>query len=189
MSHTIRTFTGQLVDPAHMKLDQINIRDIAHGLAGSVRYAGQSNERSTVAEHSVRVSYLCDAEDALHGLLHDSEEAYLKDMPKPVKSNWWLWPYRWVGERLRKQVFKRFELSPAIPDSVHWADREDGRDEKHKLFVDPQGWHPMSMAEAEFRFLQRFVELTQDKVQAYWLYELEGAPLRPLPVGNKWKIK
>src|ERR1035441_5569037 len=36
-------------------------------------------------EHSVHVSQLCLPEHALWGLLHDASEAYLVDLPRPLK--------------------------------------------------------------------------------------------------------
>jgi hypothetical protein len=65
---------------------QIQLADIAHGLAGKFRFAGQSPIRKTVARHSLEVADRCTAPIAkVWGLFHDAAEAYLGDIPTPHK--------------------------------------------------------------------------------------------------------
>jgi uncharacterized protein len=79
-----------LINPAH---NQIDINDIAHHLAGIIRFSGLTRNGigSSVAAHSIWVAdYLYQRTRcpllAMHGLLHDAHEAYTGDITSPVKS-------------------------------------------------------------------------------------------------------
>lgn len=81
----IVTFTGRVIEPLNPDPAEIDILDIAHALSNQCRFTGHTNEFYSVAQHSVLVSRHCAPEDALWGLLHDASEAYLADIPRPVK--------------------------------------------------------------------------------------------------------
>lgn len=65
--------------------DMICIEDIAYALGRINRFAGQSDRFWSVAEHSILVSRLVPEHVALPALLHDASEAYINDVPSPVK--------------------------------------------------------------------------------------------------------
>ena len=84
------TFTGKLVNPFAMTVDDIDIRDIAHSLAMTCRFRGHINQFYSVAEHCVRCAEMdMHTPDgysiARYRLLHDAPEAYLCDVPSPLK--------------------------------------------------------------------------------------------------------
>lgn len=85
----IETFTGDYFDYADPRAANVHIEDIAHGLANTCRFGGQVRTFYSVAEHAVLVRrLLIDAGWAAYGfagLHHDSHEAYLGDMPTPLK--------------------------------------------------------------------------------------------------------
>jgi hypothetical protein len=82
---TIYTFTGRTIRPLDPNPDDIVIEDIAHALSQQCRFTGHTSRFSSVAEHSVRVSWMVPRELALEALLHDASEAYLADIARPVK--------------------------------------------------------------------------------------------------------
>lgn len=88
MNHvrTYRTYTGVAVDPGNPRPEDVRLEDIARHLAKEQRFGGAVHlEHYSVAEHSVLVSRLVRPPNAILGLFHDAAEAYLKDIPTPVK--------------------------------------------------------------------------------------------------------
>lgn len=85
----IETFTGDYFDYADPRAENVHVEDIAHGLAHTCRFGGQVRTFYSVAEHAVLVRQLViDAgrpELGFAALHHDSHEAYLGDMPTPLK--------------------------------------------------------------------------------------------------------
>lgn len=82
----IITSTGKYVTPLSMTIDMIDIEDIAHSLSHQCRWGGHCESYYSVAEHSVLVSMLVAKEHKLAALLHDASEAYLSDVPTPIKN-------------------------------------------------------------------------------------------------------
>lgn len=90
-AHEIETFSGRFVnvdkpDPATFALD-----DIAHALSQICRYGGHCKTFYSVAEHAVFVSkrlkrrYPGNRPLQYAGLHHDDSEAFLGDIPRPIK--------------------------------------------------------------------------------------------------------
>src|ERR1017187_2988058 len=103
-------------------LQKTLVEDIAHALAHRCRFGGHASKFYSVAEHSVHVSQLYLPEHALWGLLHDASEAYLVDLPRPLKLLPEFAPYREAECQLQRAVAVRFGLPPYQPASVTEAD-------------------------------------------------------------------
>lgn len=101
------------IDVRDPRAETIRARDIARGLATEYRYGGHTSELYTVAEHSVIVSFCVPQQHALRALLHDASEAYIRDLPSPVKKLPELAGYRLVEERLQNAIYARFGIDPA----------------------------------------------------------------------------
>lgn len=111
----ITTFTGRLVNPLSMCPDDIDIRDIAHHLSLECRYVGACPEHYSVAQHSVLVSQrLPNGPLQMAGLLHDAAEAYLKDMPSPVKRDPRMAWYVEIEHELTRMIFRRYGIDPEL---------------------------------------------------------------------------
>ena len=117
----ILTNSGKHFDLLDPQPDMIDIMDIAHGLANECRFAGQCVAFYSVAQHSVAASKIVAPEFALEALLHDASEAYLKDIPSPLKA---LLPdYKKIEERLEGVIRARYGLPEAQSAAVTDADR------------------------------------------------------------------
>lgn len=91
MNTRCHTYTGQGFDPFDPCHQDVKIEDIAHHLAMICRYGGACPVFYSVAEHAVRVSKLVErvtgnARTALLALHHDSAEAYIHDIRRPIKN-------------------------------------------------------------------------------------------------------
>ena len=112
-----------LLDPTPM---DIEIEDIAHGLAFVARWNGQTHGdfAYSVAEHSLLVEALflrlipeSPAKWRLAALLHDAPEYVIGDMISPVKSA--IGPgYGALDERLTAAIHIRFGLPARLPASI-----------------------------------------------------------------------
>lgn len=152
--------------------EEIFLGDIAHALSQQCRFTGHTSAFYSVAQHSVMVSRglePCDPKLALWGLLHDASEAYLADIPAPIKRHRLMEGYRDLEDRVMKAVCERFGLPAEQPHVVHTVDRIQQDFEARALLPggalwlgpgtvpDLEAWSP-ERAKAEF--LGRFVELT-----------------------------
>lgn len=96
--------------------EDVHIEDIAHSLAMQSRFLGHVSRFYSVGEHSCHVadwvwSVTEDKLAAACALLHDGEETYVGDMPRPVKHFGPLAAYRSLCDRCTVAIMKRFELS------------------------------------------------------------------------------
>ena len=87
----IHTYSGKRVDIVCPDAEQIALEDIAHALSFLCRGSGQTRVFFPVARHCM----LCAREALANGLprdiallclLHDASEAYMADLPRPVKT-------------------------------------------------------------------------------------------------------
>ncbi|MAP94992.1 MAG: phosphohydrolase [Ponticaulis sp.] len=106
-----------LLDPSPL---DVEITDIAHGLARVARWNGQTlgDHAFSVAQHSLIVEEVCgdlapqlSAEDRLIALLHDAPEYVIGDMISPFK-NVLGQGYREFEDRLERAIHLRFGLPP-----------------------------------------------------------------------------
>lgn len=166
----IQTFSGAMFWPLNPKTESIVIEDIAHALSMQCRYSGHCERFYSVAEHSVLLSHVVSKENALWALLHDASEAYLVDIPRPLKPH--LEEYLRFEDALMRKVCERFGLSVDMPEEVRIADRRILSDElEQNMKSPPMEWSGMMPAlgvtlvnwapeDAERAFLKRFEELT-----------------------------
>ena len=118
----IDLYAGGVFDPFNPRMDRIRIEDIAHALSMLCRFNGHCRRFYSVAEHSVLVAERCRVDLQLDGLLHDAVEAYLGDLPRPIKR---AFPEFLKAERrLQAEIYRKFNLSLEMPDEVRIADDE-----------------------------------------------------------------
>jgi uncharacterized protein len=166
----IQTYTGKKFWPLDPRVEEVDIIDIAHALSNTCRFGGHVDRFYSVAEHCWFISYLC-GEHALWGLLHDASEAYIMDVPRPLKR--FLTNYKDIEDNIMKVVCQKYNLSEEMPDIVKEMDSRIVLDEKYKLLKNTVKWENTSKPlgipgliqayspeEAKIRFISRFEELT-----------------------------
>jgi len=175
-----RAHSGKHVHTLDPAPEEIEIDDIARSLARICRFLGHVDvDFYSVAQHSVLVSQLVPPQDAFWGLLHDASEAYLCDLPRPIKRDRQMSAYRIAEDRMMLAVCRRFGLRFEMPRSVEEADRvllatefrdvtsvddldwireECGAEPLANYFITP--WPPHV---AEARFKERYTQLWLDR--------------------------
>jgi hypothetical protein len=167
----IQTFTGLHFYPLDPRHEDICIEDIAHSLSLQCRYGGHCAVHYSVAQHSVLVSKALPDELKLWGLLHDAAEAYLVDVPRPVKR--YLTGYRELEESILSTILRKYGLTAKeMPAEVKRVDDAILQDEaNHILNVPARDWtfpepalgieiNPWPAWFAKHQFLTAFEKLT-----------------------------
>ncbi len=170
----VQTYSGRAFYPFDPAPNQITARDIAWALSMKCRYNGHSNSFYSVAQHSILVSEQCaierpgDTDYALWGLLHDGAEAYLPDVPRPLKP--YMPGFVELETKIMRVIADCFRLSWPEPPGVKRIDTAILVDEALVLMGDISGWQlpeprlgipilPMDQREAFGRFMCRFSDL------------------------------
>ncbi|WP_395073586.1 YfbR-like 5'-deoxynucleotidase [Hyphococcus sp.] len=173
-----------LLDPSPM---DVEVEDIAHGLARVARWNGQTKGPIpfNVAQHSLIVENFCGelkpgwpAKWRLAALLHDAPEFVIGDMISPFKAQLG-GQYKVIETRLMQAIHLRFGLPAHLPETVEKlikrADRASAYfeavqlagfevSEARKFFGAATGVTPLSLAamtttEAQKAYLKRFHQL------------------------------
>jgi hypothetical protein len=121
-----RMISGRRLDLLDPSPFDVEIEDIAHGLARVARWNGQTrgDHAFSVAEHSVVVLDILEELYAalapkwrLAALLHDASEYVIGDMISPFKAALGV-NYREFEDRLERAIHLRFGLPPKMPQDV-----------------------------------------------------------------------
>lgn len=107
------------------RAEDLDIRDIAHALSHLCRFGGHCREFYSVAQHSVLSALMAhkagmDAKSQRTVLLHDASEAYLVDLPRPVKQM--LPEYKSMELRVQELVAQRWNMVNPHPAFVKEID-------------------------------------------------------------------
>jgi hypothetical protein len=169
----ISTYTGRPFWPCDPRIEDVDTDDIAHALSLQCRFAGHVDRFYSVAEHCFRASMIVPYEDALWALLHDAPEAYLIDLPRPLKYTPGLAEmYQECEAALMRVICRKYGLPFGEPDTVKRADVILLATEQRDLLPRAQ-WSmdvtplsetitPMEPAAAEWCFKSRLAWLTAE---------------------------
>ena len=167
----ILTRSGRHIEFQNPDPAKIAIEDIAVALSRECRFSGQTQEFYSVAQHSVLASRIVPEAFALEALLHDATEAFIKDLPSPLKGM--LPEYSRIERTLDRAIRRKFGLPEEMSGPVHRADLVLLATEKRDLMPpDPRPWTCLKGIEplpdpivpwgedvSLERFLKRFAEL------------------------------
>lgn len=116
----IRTFSGKWVNVFDIDPDTIDIVDIAHALAFQCRFGGHLSQFYSVAQHSIwcyqeAKNKKLSKNEQLAALMHDASEAFLVDIPRPIKKE--LKEYKSVEDGVMNVIAKKYGFKyPLSPD-------------------------------------------------------------------------
>ena len=128
----MQTFTGRQFWPIDPRASEIDIEDIAHALSMQPRYAGHTSKFYSVAEHSYLVSAFAEDRSVQRAaLLHDASEAYLCDIPRPIKP--YLTNYKEIEAQLCEVIAEKYGVPYPWPAEVHELDMRILLDERNAL--------------------------------------------------------
>lgn len=174
----IQTYTGYPFPILHPSASDIDIEDIAHALSNLCRFAGHTREFYSVAQHSVLVSHNLPVEHRLTGLLHDAPEAYIVDIPRPLKHSGMVEGYKTIEDRVWAAIAERFSLSEDMDPSVKQADvRALFTEQRDLMGRPPKPWKdmvipypeiivPLPPKDAKAQFLIRYYQLQMERYEA-----------------------
>ncbi len=160
---TIRLYDESHIDLLNPRPEDIHILHVAISLSREGRYANQTRKFYSVAEHSYLVAAACwsfahdvyekDREEfrllQLRALLHDASEAYLRDLPGPLKSTPLLAGYREIERNLQTAIFESVCLAPSHDEHdsyIHLIDKAIRTEEMDVL------WSRNVESKSAFRF-------------------------------------
>lgn len=120
--YEVETFSGQFVDVNSPDPTTISLTDIAHALGNICRYGGHCKRFYSVAQHSVFVSKRVERKGGsrllqLGALHHDDAEAFLGDIPRPLKPLLGA-AYKRLTDRMDAAIVEALEL-PLSPEIFH----------------------------------------------------------------------
>lgn len=170
MDHAyIGTFTNKKFHFMNPSVEEVCIQDIAQALSMNCRYSGHVKEFYSVAEHCVLIAdyvfYLTGCEkEAFCALMHDASEAYLTDIPRPMKPH--LTNYKEIEAKAEAVIQEAFSCSPMTKLVKHIDTHICGTEAKQLFHTTPawcdeydhipivvKCWSP---AEARDNFIDRF---------------------------------
>lgn len=155
--------------------EDILIGDIALALSHTCRFGGLCSVFYSVAEHSILVAKVLESEGAspltvLAGMMHDAEETYIPDIPRPVKE---MMPEaKGIYEILNNAIVKKYHLEGADWEHIKEIDDRLCTTEAKTLGIWNEEWEssgrPLdvklylwSCEDARQLFLNNFLELSE----------------------------
>lgn len=183
-----RMLSGRRLDLLDPSPIDIEIEDIAHGLARVARWNGQTigEYAFSVAQHSVIVEQIAtflnpkiSEEEQLMALLHDAPEFVIGDMISPFKNALGV-DYRSFEEKLERAIHLRFGLPAKTPTKLKklikkadlicaWFEATNlagfSVEEANELFITPPesikiNVEPLCAKTAQEEMVNRFKELS-----------------------------
>lgn len=155
----IRTKSGLYMNIFEPDVDMICIEDIAHALSSQPRFAGHLRRHYSVAQHSIHCAERASQPNKLAALLHDASEAFMLDMPTPIKAR--MPEYKEYEHNLMEVIAEKFGFKyPYHPEikivdtvmvNLEWDNLVEKNNKDFKC---------MTFLQAKREFLRMYYELT-----------------------------
>lgn len=181
MKDYITTYTKKHITVMDPKEEDIDINDIAHALSMLTRANGHFASFYSVGQHSIGCAYEAIEREyskkvILACLLHDASEAYLCDIPRPLKRS--MPDYLAAEDKMQNLIFEKFLGEPltgdeetlvqSVDDAILYHEFKFFTGEKldlpeHELKTKPK-FHTRPFGDVEEDFLLMFHRLHSDKL-------------------------
>lgn len=193
----IETYTGRAfwpLDPIRSR-EQLSVIDIAHALSNQCRYSGHVAWFYSVAQHCCLLASWAsehghDALTCLQILMHDAPEAYLVDIPRPVKQympQYRVWDHA-INDVIRDWMGWGGIPIPAIIDELdgriivderaQLMDKARTNDWGHRMAPVGVVIEPWTPAQCEKEFLIRYAAYSKEVYGSYQYINYEwGIPV------------
>ena len=162
----LETVTGKLVDVVNTTPDMIDFEDIAWSLSRQSRFNGHTITLVpySVAQHSMQVAsrvsgFTENTNVVLAALLHDAAEAYISDIPSPIKNiDGFRAHIKQIEDKITCVIFEA--LNVPYPSEFEWklikdADKWCQAIEAH-AFMSSRGMYWQGLPKPDLVELQRF---------------------------------
>jgi 5'-deoxynucleotidase YfbR-like HD superfamily hydrolase len=169
----LETVSGKKVDVENPHPDTILITDIAWALSRMPRFSGHTIPYIpySVAQHCIQVAKELEPHGPriqMLGLLHDSAEAYINDLPSPVKHIPEIHAViSKLEDRLMTAIYEKLKITPPTEEEetiVKIADKNQQAIEAYNfMYTRGSDWN---LPTVDFRELQEF-EQPLTSIQAY----------------------
>lgn len=170
----IETVSGKHFPFLNPNPDDIDIKDIAFSLANQCRFNGHVPFFS-VAEHSVAVAARLPARLQLAGLLHDAAEAFVSDIPSPVKR--YLPDYKVIEDNIQAAINAKFGVDSydplvkdadkqAVSNEAYYLLKSQGKDWISYPHVPEPKWEPrcLNPLDSYKLFMTWYTDLTKSPI-------------------------
>jgi hypothetical protein len=119
------------------------------------------------------------------GLLHDADEAYLTDLPNPIKREPEFAWYRNMGNRLRARIFQRFGIGPIRLTPLNLGQGTHA----YESSIEPGITElDMSLIDAIDKEMVKHEAATLfDNIHPDWQRELDSIPTTFTPAIQEWR--
>lgn len=134
----IETYSGHKLNVFDIDPDMIDPVDIAHALSMNCRFNGHVKKHLSVAEHSVHCALMVSPENRFQALMHDAAEAYVSDMPRPIKHE--IPAIVELDKIITKAIFDKFDIEYPICEEVKMVDLMLCKAEARDSGMDTKSW-------------------------------------------------
>jgi len=136
---TMIDFNGGITfDYDNPSLSGVGIQFIANSLSKQCRWGGNINRFYSVAEHSVRASWVVPRKFKLTALMHDAAEAFISDVPTPLKRT--LPRLMEIEESILQLLAEKYGFIYPLPPEILYIDKVMLATERRDLLTNMPLW-------------------------------------------------
>lgn len=123
----LKMLSGKMVWPLDFRPTDLDVADLVLGMSRQNRFVGQTTVEVNVLWHSLNLSLIVEPNLALPALVHDMTEAYIVDLPRPLKNHPAFAFFKQVEDKLFTAMAAAMKLPfSSVPDELYKFDIDIG---------------------------------------------------------------